>query len=245
MKERNKKLLNEITVIAVASLFLGFILALNLKWPILSIEPTLFLIMSGLALLVVLVFVGAQKLAAHALECETKINLLGFKRFWFKEKHKLPFEFPSWFVFPLLVFFATLGNLKWLAILDVDISPKSTKVRKKIFFLEESDVTKITSAGILAVIFLGIISKMIGLATGISNFTSFAVICMLFAFLSLIPIGMGFKLLVSSRFFWLFLIVFSFILLAMMAVESLFAIIAAALIFATMAVIGYYMLENK
>lgn len=245
MNERKKHIMNETIVIAVATLFLGLILAMNLKWPIITFGWMDYLLMSALALLIVLVFVGAQKFVAHKLECETKTNLLGFKRFGFKKRNVFPFKFPLWFVFPLLIFLITGGMLKWLAILDVDISAKSTKVRKKIFFLEEADVTKITSAGIIAVIFLGIISKMIGLATGISDFTSFAVICVLFAFLSLIPIGMGFKLFVSSRFFWLFLLVFSFILLAMMKSGSLLVIIAAAIIFALMATIGYYMQENK
>ncbi|MFA5084438.1 MAG: hypothetical protein WC475_03630 [Candidatus Paceibacterota bacterium] len=245
MTDRKNHLLNEILVIIIASLFLGLILALNLKWPILTIEPMDYLQMSGLALLMVIVFVGAQKIAAHRLECGTKTNLLGFKRYGFKKGAVLPFRFPLWLVLPLLLFLITGGMLKWLSVLDTDISPKSTKVRRKIFFLEEADVTKITAAGPIAIIFLGIISKIIGLASGIQNFTSFAVICALFAFLSLIPIGMGFKLFSSSRFFWLFLMVFSFILLAMMKTGSLFVIITAALIFAAMATVGYYMQENK
>jgi hypothetical protein len=249
MKEKNKKLIDEIFTILIASLFLGFMLALTLKWPILSFEPADFFLMSALSLLICCVFVGAQKFAAYRLDCETRTNMLGFKRYWFGPTRissgELPFKFPLWIVLPLLFFFITRGFFKWLAILDFDIEPKPGRVGRKWYALEESDTAKIAMAGPVALIVLAAISKSIGLASGIQNFTSFAIICSLFALLSLIPFGIGFKLLSSSRFIWIFLFVFSAVFLAMMKVQSLALIIAAALVFAFITLIGYYLLEQQ
>lgn len=249
MNEKNQKLTNEIMTVVVASLFLGFILALTLKWPILGFEPIDFLLMFGLSLIVCCVFVGAQKFAAHRLDCETKTNLLGFKRYWFGPTKlgsgEFPFKFPLWIVLPLLLFFITKGFFRWLAILDLDIEPKSGRIGRKFYALEERDVAKITMAGPIALMILAIISKAIGISSGIQNFTSFAIICSMLAFLSLIPFGIGFKLLSSSRFIWIFLFIFSFVFLALMRMQSVALIMAASLIFALIVVIGYYLLEQK
>ena len=249
MNEKDKKSLNEILIVVAASLFLGFILALTLKWPILSIEPMDFLFMFGLSLIICCVFVGAQKFVAHRLECETRTILLGFKRYWFGPTKfgsgEFSFRFPLWIVLPLLLFFVTNGFFKWLAILDFDIDTKPGRAGRKFYAIEERDVAKISMAGPVAVIILAIISKAIGLATGIQNFTSFAVICSMFVFLALIPFGIGFKLLSSSRFIWLFLFIFSFVFLAMMKMQSIALMIAASVIFALIVLIRYYLLEQK
>lgn len=247
-----KELIKEIFIIVGASLFLGFVLSLNLEWPILSFEPFEFLIMFLLSLLMLGVFVGAQKAVAYALDCRTKTKFLSFRRYWFvpygpggRIPPKLPFNFPLWLVLPLLLFFITKGLFKWLAILDIDIEPKSTRVRKQFYALKEDDVGKITLAGPVAVLALAIIVKAIGLSTAIVGFTSFATICAWLAFLSLIPFGLGFKLLSSSRLIWLFTFIFSLIILFLIGLESLFAIIFSALLFAAIIVIGYYLLYER
>lgn len=244
----NQKLINEILTIAIAAIFLGFLLALTLKWPKLIFEPADFILMFVLSLLICCVFVGAQKIVAYKLDCDTTTKLLTFKRYWFgpigKIRGELTFKFPLWIVMPLLFFFITVGKLKWLAILDFDIKPRSIRARKKFYALEEADMTKVAMAGIVAVLALAIISKITAIVSGIQGFGSFAAICVLFAFFALIPFGIGFKLFVSSRFIWLFLFVFSAIFFVLMQLENIIVIMIIALLFAALATIAYYSLEK-
>lgn len=240
-----KELTKEIAIIIGVALFLGFLLALKFKWPILSFEPFGFFIMFLLSLLMLGIFVGSQKIVAYKLDCKTRTKLLTIRRYWFGPRSKFDFAFPTWLVLPVVLFFITIGRLKWLAILDLDIEPKSTRRRRKFYALTEDDVGKITLIGPVAVLALAIIVKVIGLASGIVGFASFALVCTWFAFLSLIPIGLGFKLFLSSRLIWLLTFIFSFLTLLLMSLQSLAAIIFIALLFAAIATISYYLLYER
>lgn len=235
-----KEVLNEILIIVVASLMTGFILALKLKWPIVSIEAIDFLWMFLLSLLLFSVFVGAQKLTAYFLDCKTRSKLLSFRRYWFqpitqKGKAELPFDFPVWFVLPILL---VLINFKWLAILNFDIEPKLSHLKRRWSNITESDVGKVAIAGPFATIILGLIFKIFGA-------TNIAFLCVWFAFLALIPIGMGFKLLNSSRILWFFSLIFSLALLFLIKLSSALAAIIMALIVAAFITIIYYSLYEK
>ena len=111
--------------------------------------------------------------------------------------------------------------------------------------MSEDDVGRIAIAGPLAVLALGIISKAIGLGTHIASFNSFGFACVLLCFVSLIPIGLGFKMMISSRVAWFFTLIFSLCILLMMGLQSLFAIVFIALLFAIAATIAYYVLYER
>jgi hypothetical protein len=240
-----KEIGKEIAVVVGASVFLGFLLALHFRYPIISIEPHDFLISFLLALLMLGVFVGAQKFAAYRLDCKTKTKLLGFRRYGLKAWMQFTYDFPLWIVLPIVLFFITNGFFKWLAILDFDVDPLSRKVRRKWAALSEDDVGKIAIAGPLAVLAMGIISKIIALGTGIASFSSFAFICALLCVVALIPIGLGFKMMMSSRVAWFFTIIFSFCIMLLMKLQNVFSIVFIALLFAAAATIAYYTLYEK
>ena len=238
----------EIGIVIGASVFLGIILSLTFKYPILNFDEHSVLKNFLLSLLMLGVFVGAQKGMASILDCKTRIKLLGFRRYGLKPWAQFSFDFPLWIVLPLLLFIVGIlirKSLMWLAILDFEVEPLARRVRRRFNALTEEDVGKIALAGPLAVLALGIISKAISLANGIAGFGDFAVLCALLSFLSLIPIGLGFKLLMSSRMAWLFTLIFSLGILLMMHLQSLFAIILIAIIFAIAATLGYYILYEK
>ena len=239
-KFQENEWLYESSIIVMASLFMGLILALKVEWPIVSIEAIDFFWMFLLSLLMFFIFIGAQKLVAFYLDCKTKTKLISFRRYLFRAlsehgKAELPFEFPAWLILPLLL---ALINFKWLAIFNFDVEPKPSHVRRRWSNITESDVGKIAIAGPFAIIVLGIIFKIFAA-------NNIAFLCMWFSFLALIPICMGFKLLNSTRVLWFFAFVFSVALLLLINLTSAFAIIVMAVILAAFATIVYYVLYER
>jgi hypothetical protein len=225
----------EINAFIVASLFMVLILSLKIQWPKIIFEPIDFLWNFLFVILMFGVFVVAQKITAEYNDCSMRLKLISFRRFWFaptsdEAKAELPFDFPAWIFLPLI---ALLAKVKWLAIFNFDLEPKQTHARKKWSNLTEMDVGRVAIAGPIAVIILGLIMKIFAL-------NDFAYLCMLFAFLSTIPIGQGFKLFMSSRIMWFFALFLSFIMLLLIGLNSIFAIIVIAVLLTIMAVIAYY-----
>lgn len=232
---QKKELLNELVVLIIASLFIGLILAIKVSWPIITIETTDFLWMFLFSLLIFFVFIGTQKLVAYSLECKTTSKLLSFRRYGFKPESKFSFDFPAWLVLPILL---VLINLKWLAVLDFDVEPKPSHLKRRWSNITESDIGKIAIAGPFAIIILGIIFKIFAQI-------NLAFLCIWFAFLALIPIGLGFKLLNSSRILWFFSFIFSLALLLLIKLTSTLATIVIALILAAFITILYYSLYER
>lgn len=237
--KEKKDLINEALVVIIASLFLGLILALKISWPKLIIETNDFIKYFLLSLLMLFVFVSAQKFIAFRLDCKIKTKLLTFRRYWFQStstsKGEFPFDFPLWFVLPLILVFLTI---KWLAILDFNIEPKQLKVRRRWQELTENDVSMIAISGPIAVLILGLLSRIAG-------FNNFALICVLFSFLTLIPIGQGFKLLNSSRLLWMFSFLLSLFILLLMHLTGAFATLVIALILAAIITLAYYIVWER
>ncbi|MGB9707848.1 MAG: hypothetical protein ACPLXC_00770 [Candidatus Pacearchaeota archaeon] len=230
-----KELANELFVFLLASVFMAFIFAIKLKWPVLTLEPLAILLGFLYALIMFALFIGVQKLVAFALDCRTTTKLLSFRRYWFKPHSIFPFEFPAWFFLPVIL---ALVGIKWPAILNFDVEPKITHVRQRWQNITESDIGKIAISGPLAVMALGILMRVFGA-------NEFAFLCVLFTFAALIPIGMGFKLFNSSRILWFFSFVFSLAVLLLINIQSVFAVILTAVIFAALATISYYVLYEK
>lgn len=234
----DKEWLNELLVWIVASLVSGFILALSIKWPVISFEWTDFGNMFLLSLLIFFVFIGTQKTVAYFLNCKTRSKLISFRRFGFRPHDIFQFDFPAWLIWPLLLVFVTVGYVKWLVTTSFDIEPKLSHVRKRFSELTEGDIARVTIAGPLAVIALGIISRIIG-------FNSFALLCLWFAFIAFIPIGYGYKLLMTSRLLWFFAFVFTLAMLVLTQVTSTFVTIVLAVLFAAITLLSYYILYEK
>jgi hypothetical protein len=235
-----KEYFNELYVWLLASVFLALIFAVKFNWPIISIEPLDILLGLLYSLIIFGVFIGAQKLVAYAVDCKTTTKLLSFRRYWFRSftEHGsalLPFEFPAWILLPIVFAFA---NIPWFAILNFDVEPKASHVRHRWQNMTEWDMGKICIAGPLALMALGLIVRIFGAS-------EFAFLCILAAFLALVPIGLGFKLAVSSRILWFFAFIFALTMLLLIKLQSTFAVIMIAVIFAALATLAYYVLYEK
>jgi hypothetical protein len=100
------------------------------------------------------------------------------------------------------------------------------------------DIAKIAIAGPVACIALAILLKAF-------NLGQFAVYPAWLAFLSLIPIGQGLKVLMGSRNLWVFLTAISLFVLLLINVTGLFAIIITTLLFAIAIIVAYYVMWER
>lgn len=238
--EWKKEYFHELFVWLLASIFMSFIFAVRFKWPIISIEPSSILLGLLYSLIIFGVFIGAQKLVAYTIDCKTTTKLISFRKYWFRSftEHgtpMLPFEFPLWIILPIVFAF---GNIPWFAILNFDAEPKTTHVLHRWENITELDIGKLSIAGPLALLALGLIVRVFGA-------NEFAFLCILGAFLALVPIGAGFKLAMSSRILWFFAFVFALTMLLLIKLQSTFAVVMIAIIFAILVTLAYYVLYEK
>ncbi|MCX6741557.1 MAG: hypothetical protein NTX24_00045 [Candidatus Pacearchaeota archaeon] len=190
----------EVVIWIVSSIFLGFLMSIKIVSHFLYIDPLSVLLYSAFAMILLFIFIFAQKLVAALLDCSTKTKWLSFKQYWFDDRLKLNWSFPLWLFLPLFLFLITLGKFVWLAILNFDAEPKEGRFRRKWHEISEFDIGKIAVAGPIAMLIVGLILRLLSL-------TNLAFYAVLLGFLSLIPIGNGFKLLLSSRPLWIFSLV--------------------------------------
>ncbi|MFH1823420.1 MAG: hypothetical protein ABH817_01750 [archaeon] len=223
----------EIIYLVVASLVLGFFLSLNLTWPILSFEPINFLAMSGLSLLMFVIFTFSQKAVAYSLDCNTEIKPLQFYRYWLEDRFRLSWPFPIWLVLPIITFLISSGKFIWSAIINFDIEPRRARIRRKYGELTEFDISKIAAAGSLGVLLFGVIMRIAG-------FIPYANLCILLGLLSLIPIGNGLKVFMGSRILWVFLFILTACVLLLINLQYWFAAILISSLVAVITVVVYY-----
>lgn len=228
----------EVTIWIVSSIFLGFLMSLKIVSHFLYIDPLNILLYSAFAMILLFVFIFVQKLVAGLLDCSTKIKWLGFKQYWFDDRFKLNWSFPLWFFLPLLLYLITLGKFVWLAILNFDAEPNAGRFRRRWHEITEYDMGKIAMAGPIAMLIIGLILRLIGL----SNLALYAVSL---GFLSVIPIGNGFKLLMSSRPLWVFSIVLTGFMVFMITSSSVIISILMAVFIAFLLLLAWMVLWEK
>ncbi|MEM2089548.1 MAG: hypothetical protein QXL88_00425 [Candidatus Pacearchaeota archaeon] len=227
---------DEIILIAIASTVLGFFL--SLFYPSLTFRFVTFIIMSLLVFVMFFIFTASQKMVAHSLDCKAKIKLLTFSRYGFKPEETLGFEFPLWFILPLIFYFITAGKFLWTAILNFEPEALKTKVRRKFPELTEEDIAKIAVSGPLALLIFGLIMRLV-------HFNSFAYLCILTAFLAFLPLGSGAKIYAGMRITGVFLLVLSLAILLLMPLLSVLVTILIALVIAIIFIITYYVLWER
>ncbi|MCS7134273.1 MAG: hypothetical protein NZ889_00215 [Candidatus Pacearchaeota archaeon] len=179
-----------------------------------------------------LIFITAEKIVASKLDCNAKIKFLTFSKYGFSPKETLGFEFPLWVVLPLLFVLIT-RNFLWTAILNFDIEPKKTKIRKKFVEVTENEIAKVAVSGPLALLIFGLIMRLI-------NLNYFAYLCAFTAFLFFLPIGQGVKIYAGMRITGIFLFILCSSILLLMPIMSLISTLIISLIIAIALIIVYY-----
>lgn len=228
---------DEIGIWIVSSLFLGLIISAKITKGVLYIGNDFFW-MSAFVFIMLFIFIASQKLVAWWLDCKIKIKWMTFRQYWFDEHYKLRWSFPVWFILPVLLFLVTLSRINWLSIFDFDPEPKESRIRRRWYDLTEMDVAKIAIAGPVALMFFAIILRILTL-------NEFAVYPALLAFLTLIPVGQGLKVLMGSRSLWIFCTAISLFIFLLIPVASVLATIVITILFAAFILIGYYAMWER
>lgn len=220
---------NEVLAIAVASIMMGYLLAFKqLTW--LS-----WLSYAGIAALIVLIHHFGYKFSARLLDCSTETHLWTMKQFLLSTKSHFKKPFPVWLFVPLILVWLTLGAVRWLGIVTFEVIPLPSRVRFRWRELTEWHVALIATGAAFANILAAIIAKALG-------FEAFAAYNMLFVFFSMLPIGLdGTKIFFGSRLLWVFMIVFSLILLLLIQTLSPIYTIISAIVIGIFALFVFYL----
>lgn len=228
----NKK---EILIFILAALVMGYALSFKgfswLLWPK----------MAGLSLLIILVHSAGQKLSAKAFHCSTESKLWTFTQYWFTKRAYFKKPFPAWLFVPLLLTFASLGYIKWLALTTFEVTALPSRAAKGFARVTEWHLALIAAAGLFFNIFLAFFSQLLG-------FHFFAALNLYFVLFNLLPISTldGTKVFFGSRLLWIFSVVFAIALLFLFEITGLLPSLAAALLIAIAAFIAfYYFVEAK
>lgn len=222
----------EIISIVIVSVSLSFFLSL----PLFNFSK--FFFTNILFFVIFFVFVLTEKIVAEGLDYKLKIKLLTFSRYGFRPEETLGFEFPLWFVLPLLSYILTFGRFIWTAVLNFDIEGKDTRVRRKFYEPTEKDIAKIAISGPLALLILGFLMYVI-------KFKILAYLCVLTSFLYFLPVGQGIKIYAGMRITSIFLLVLSLAILLLMNIFSPLATLLLGLLIAIICIISYYVLWEK
>ncbi|UCD21162.1 MAG: hypothetical protein JSW08_01285 [archaeon] len=227
--------LKEIVFLVIAAVVTSFFLS--------AVFPTLALtsefgVTFLLMLIIFFIFTAAQKLVAYGLDADSKVKLMTFNQYGFRSNERMGFDFPVWLILPLVLFFITAGKFVWTSILNFQPEALKTRVGRKFAELTEVDVAKIAMAGPLALLVFGLIMRAVG-------FNSYATICVLTAFLALLPIGNGTKIFAGMRITSVFLMVLGLGILILMHLTNVVSTIVIALIIAVAFIITYYALWEK
>jgi len=220
---------NEVVVLAIASLTLGYVLAFNqLTW--LS-----WLLFSGTALLIVLIHHTGAKLSASLLDCSIETHLWTAKQFWIGPRSKFKKPFPFWLFIPLILVWLSFGFIKWLGIITFEIIPLPSRIKMRWKELTEWHVALIAAGSLALNIIAAIISKVLG-------FDSFAAFNLMFVLFSLPPIGSldGGKIFFGSRLLWIFMVVLSVVMYLLIHAASMTFTIFSAVIMALFALFLFY-----
>jgi len=218
----------------LAALLMGYVFSLE------KITFNYFLISSLMALVILVVNLGAKKLSASLFDCNISFNLWTIKQFWFTKGAHFKKPFPMWVVFPLILGWATLGTVKWVAVTVFDASPSPVALRRRYSEISEWELALIAVSGPFANIVLALILQAF-------NLHEFAMFSALFAVLSLVPFGQldGTKVLFGSRMLWIFSILLALIIYILLGITNITATVIAAVLTALIAVVLYYFFCEK
>lgn len=220
---------NEVIAIALASLMMGYVLAFS------KISWLSWLAYSGIAAVIVLVHHFGYKFSAGLLDCSAETKLWSMKQFWITTKSHFRKPFPVWLFIPLILAWLTLGAIKWIGVVTFEVVPLPSRVRYRWRELTEWHIALIATGAAFANILVAVLAKAIGL-------DSFAAYNMLFVFFSMLPIGLdGTKIFFGSRILWVFMIVFSLIMLLLIQTLAPIYTVISAVVIAVFAWFVFYL----
>ncbi len=224
---------DEVVAWIVASVLLGLLMSMKIVGKFLYFETAQIWLLLAFSLVMVFLFILGMKITAYYYNCNIKVKLLSFRRYWWEDRFKLKWAFPIWLFLPLISFFVSLGHFLWSSILTFDFEPMQSRMRRKWYEMEERDIAKIGLSGPVASLIFAVILKIVGLGT-------LAIYPVWLAVLSLIPVGIGFKIFNGSRIMTIFVLVISLLMLFLISSANIFALVVFAILIAAVVVFVYY-----
>jgi len=234
MPEKNCEKNYELIYFLIAVLIGAFVLGFK-EFTIIS-----FLYGFIMAFILLGIFVLTQKVIANLMDCKIKIKLWTGRRYWVTPEGSLNWDFPLFFVVPVLCSLLSRGSLKLMALLSFDAFPAKGRITRRFYELREFDFAIIASSGI-------IVSLVLALFARITGFGEFASIASLFALINLIPLGNlnGTKIFFGSRILWVFLVCLSLLIVILINLAHVIATIFITLILAAAAAVVFYYFYEK
>jgi hypothetical protein len=196
--------IKEIIIILMSSLIIAFSYFLS--------EKLSFLVAFIYILIIFLVYIITQKIAAYYFDAQAETKIWDEKRFWMAEKAHFKFAIPWGFLLAFLFPLLSGGYAKWLALTETELKVKKSRVARKHYFYSYTNLTEWNISIICgsAIISLFILSMIGYLFSGhFSNLEIFSRLCIYFALFNLLPIGKldGMKIFAGSFKYWLGLVI--------------------------------------
>jgi hypothetical protein len=172
-------------------------------------------------LIIITVFVTAQKVTANYIDVAIEIKTWELKRFWYTTWAELKKAAPLGIILPLLLGFLSGGMIKMLALLQFHATELPSKVAKKygirrIMHIMEWDDALVGFYGILSVCILAIVSSKIlpiFISSTLFSFASLAKFSLYYAIWNLVPLSKitGSKIFFGSRPLYFFTLILTFL----------------------------------
>lgn len=186
----------EIKHILIALIIFTIIASFN---DVLQNGPGKIIIYLGFVALILLVNIGAKKLAANALDSDVEHELWTMQRFGYKPTQHINNPAPTGIIVPVVVSLFTLGLVKFPTLLTYEARALKQRASKRFGFYSFTEMTDwhnalIGSAGIIAVLILAGIAYFPGLE-GLAKLSAF------YALVNMIPFSKldGMQIAMGSR----------------------------------------------
>ncbi len=172
------------------------------------------------AIIVIINIIVKQIAAYYYFDANIETKIWQFRRYGYYKRSYLKYPFPIGIILPFILALISYGMLKWLALLQTDITASGARKAKRHGLYRFSEMTEghiglIVGWGIIA----NLIASVIGYLIGQPEFTRISIY---YAFYNMLPFGSldGTKIFFGSRVFWtiLFTICVIFLLYAIFLV---------------------------
>lgn len=205
----------EIGFIVFAIILMALVISFNYK----SIETNIFLNALLISAIIIIFGVLVRYLVAGLLDIEIEHSVWKLERYGLYRRRYFIKPIPMGILMPLLLGFLSLGEIKWLALLQVDIiKALPSKIAKRFGVRRFAEIKEFDVA---LIIFWGLIATLV--ITGIAllgNYDMLAKYSLYYAIWNLIPISQldGLKLLLSSRALYILACIFTLIALVLVLI---------------------------
>jgi len=202
----------EISHIILAIIILSFVVSFN---QISKNSERGHLIIFSIIIITLIIFINiiAKKITAYYFESNIESKIWHLQQYSFKQSYHFKKPLPAGIIIPFILSVISLGYAMWLAILEFEVNPSSTRVSKRHGHYRVSEMTD-TQIGIIAAsgVIVNLIASIIGYLIGVPEFARLSIYYAAFSLLPLSGLD-GTKIFFGSRVMWFSLVIITAIFL--------------------------------